>query len=94
MYCFTDWPNGGDSFDGSSKVKDITYTTVYTFEDCIEYCVKYNEDLTSDDTKCAAVTYNSNLTSVMEQGGDCFLKDVQGKSTPGSAESACAVLIA
>jgi hypothetical protein len=69
------------------------YTTVYTFEDCMDYCAAYNSDIDSGDTKCRAVTYNSNLTSIMEQGGDCFLKDIQGKNLPGSAESACAVLV-
>jgi hypothetical protein len=95
-YCFTDWPNGVDAADGSGPIKDLVRTTVYTFEDCMEECVKYNSNLPSSGTKCGAVTYNSNLTSIIEvgkQGGNCFLKNKKGIDRQGRAESACAALV-
>lgn len=96
QYCFTDWPNGVDAADGSGPIKDLRRYTVYTFEDCMEQCLKYNKNLPSSGTKCAAVTYNSNLTSIIEvgkQGGNCFLKNKKGEDRQGSAESACAALV-
>ncbi|KAL3956938.1 hypothetical protein ACCO45_009784 [Purpureocillium lilacinum] len=96
QYCFTDWPNGEDAADGSGKIRDIARTTVYTFEDCMGACVKYNSRAKSGgSTKCQGVTYNSNLTSIIEvgrQGGNCFLKDKKGRDVQGSAESACAAV--
>lgn len=92
-YCFTDWPQGRTAADGTGKVTDLKYTTVYTFEDCIQQCLDYNESKTK--TQCMAVTYNSNLTSIIavgRQGGNCFLKDKKAVNLQGSAESACAAL--
>ncbi|KAJ6445410.1 alpha-N-acetylglucosaminidase [Purpureocillium lavendulum] len=95
QYCFTDWPNGEDAADGSGKIRDIARTIVYTFEDCMGACVKFNSRVKSGDTRCQGVTYNSNLTSIIEtgrQGGNCFLKDKKGRDIQGSAESACAAI--
>ena len=93
MYCFTDWYNGDEAASGNGTVKDLAYTTLYTFEDCMEYCLSYNSAISDGDTECRAVTYNSNLTSIVNaQGGNCFLKDKQGVNQPGSAESASAVI--
>ncbi|KAJ0114743.1 hypothetical protein N8I77_009329 [Diaporthe amygdali] len=95
-FCFTDWPNREDAADGNGTISDITYTIVYTFEDCMDKCVTYNKDLTEGQTKCAAVTYNSNLTSIVavgQQGGNCFLKDKKGVNQQGSATSACAAIV-
>jgi hypothetical protein len=67
--------------------------TVYTFEDCMQQCLDYNDS--DPATKCTAVTYNSNLTSIIavgQQGGNCFLKDRKGVNIQGSAESACAAI--
>lgn len=70
---------------------DLTYTTVYTFEDCMQECLDYNDS--KPKTRCTAVTYNSNLTSIVGgQGGNCFLKDRKGVNMQGSAESACAAI--
>jgi hypothetical protein len=94
-YCFTDWPNGEESFDGKGNLTDLTYKTVYTFEACMQACLDYNNGLDSGDTRCTAVTYNSNLTSIIavgRQGGNCFLKDKRGINQQGSTESACAAL--
>lgn len=96
QYCFTDWPRGVEAADGSGPVKDLQRSTVYTFEDCMNECVTYNKNLPSSKTKCAAVTYNSNLTSIIEvgqQGGNCFLKDKKGLDLQAIAESACAALV-
>lgn len=94
-YCFTDWPNNDEAFDGKGNVTDLTRTIVYTFEACMQACLDYNADLGSSDTRCTAVTYNANLTSIVavgQQGGNCFLKDKRGINQQGSAESACAAL--
>lgn len=96
QYCYTDWPRGADTEDGKGKVEDLERTIVYTFEDCMRYCADYNDDLGSgdDDTKCRAVTYNSNLTSIVtNQDGNCFLKNKRGVYFQGSAESASAALV-
>jgi hypothetical protein len=96
-YCFTDWPNGGAAADGQSPVQDLDTVTVYTFEDCMQQCLDFNSGLSGNDTQCHAVTYNSNLTSILEvgqQGGDCFLKNKRGSSQgTGSLFSACAVVV-
>jgi hypothetical protein len=95
-YCFTDWPDGAAAADGQGKVQDLDAVTVYTFEDCIQNCLDYNQGLAANETQCRAVTYNSNLTSIIEvgqQGGDCFLKNKNGASHgTGSIFSACAVM--
>lgn len=94
-YCFTDWPNNDEAFDGKGNVTDLTRTIVYTFEACMQACLDFNADLGSSDTRCTAVTYNANLTSIVavgQQGGNCFLKDKRGINQQGSAESACAAL--
>ncbi|OIW34246.1 hypothetical protein CONLIGDRAFT_626306 [Coniochaeta ligniaria NRRL 30616] len=94
-YCFTDWPNKDESFDGKGNVTDLTRTTVYTFEACMQACLDYNGGLDTGETRCTAVTYNANLTSIIaigRQGGNCFLKDKRGINQQGSAESACAAL--
>lgn len=96
QYCFTDWPSGVAAADGSGPVKDLKRTTVYTFEDCMNACVTYNKNLPKTSTKCEAITYNSNLTSIIEegqQGGNCFLKNKKGQDLQGVAESACAALV-
>ena len=95
QFCFTDWPNGEVAADGTGKVKDLLALTLYTFEDCMDACLEYNEDLDDQDTSCSAVSYNSNLTSIVavgKQGGNCFLKNKRGKDHTGSAESACAAI--
>lgn len=94
-YCFTDWPNHEESFDGKGNVTDLTRTTVYTFESCMQACLDFNNNLDTGGTRCTAVTYNANLTSIIaigRQGGNCFLKDKRGINQQGSAESACAAL--
>lgn len=93
-YCFTDWPNREAAADGNGTIADISRTTVYTFEACMEACVAYNSE--DPVVQCAAVTYNSNLTSIVavgRQGGNCFLKDKKGVDRQGSAESACAAIV-
>ncbi|PKS07287.1 hypothetical protein jhhlp_005889 [Lomentospora prolificans] len=95
QYCFTDWPRNSEASDSKGTVSDVARTIVYTFEDCMEECIKYNEDLADGATKCMAVTYNSNLTSIVQigkQGGNCFLKNKKGVNLPGSAESASAAI--
>ncbi|KAM0277121.1 hypothetical protein ACHAQH_006065 [Verticillium albo-atrum] len=97
QYCFTDWPKGGDAADGSGEVLDVSRTITYTFEDCMEACLSYNKRTSSSQMKCGAVTYNSNLTSIIaegQQGGNCFFKNKKGVDHLGRAESACAVLVA
>lgn len=81
--------------DGDGKVRDIDATTVYTFEDCMEACLTYNDDLGGRGTKCEAVTYNANLTSIFggEKFGNCFLKDNAGKGSQATAEVASAILV-
>lgn len=94
-YCFTDWPNNSEAADGRGNVTDISRTTVYTFEACMEACVTYNKKVGDSGTQCRAITYNSNLTSIIEigrQGGNCFLKNKKGVDLQGSAESACAAI--
>jgi cytoskeletal protein RodZ len=95
-YCFSDWPNGAEAADGSSTVKDLDALTVYTFEDCMQECLDYNQGLSGNATQCKAITYNANLTSILEvgqQGGDCFLKNTNGATDgTGSVNSACAVI--
>lgn len=96
QFCFTDWPNGGAAADGRGDVEDLDRLTLYTFEDCMEACIEFNEDLDGDSgTECAAVSYNSNLTSIIavgKQGGNCFLKNKRGEDHTGTAESACAAI--
>lgn len=97
QFCFTDWPSGGAAADGRGEVEDLRRLTLYTFEDCMDACVSYNEDLEEEEdaTECLAVTYNSNLTSILavgKQGGNCFLKNKRGEDHTGSAESACAAI--
>ncbi|POR33693.1 Uncharacterized protein TPAR_06087 [Tolypocladium paradoxum] len=96
-YCFTDWPNGAEAADGRGNVTDISRTTVDAFEACMEACAKYNKKAGDSGTQCRAITYNANLTSIIEtgkQGGNCFLKDKKGVDLQGSAESACAAIVA
>jgi len=72
-------------------VTDVSHTTAYTFEECMEACLKYNNASAATDTKCQAVTYNANLTLSIEvraKGGNCFLKDRKGVDIQGSAEVA------
>lgn len=77
---------------GGRDIKDVDILTMYTFEDCMDACEKYNDDLVTG-RRCWAVTYNSNLTSVVEsQGGNCFLKDGKGINSQGSAEVASAAI--
>lgn len=95
-YCYTDWPNGEAGAGGDGTVSDILYTIVYTFEDCMNECVSYNSELEDGGTKCEAVTYNSNLTSIVaigKQGGNCFLKNRKGEDKQGSLTSACAAIV-
>lgn len=95
QFCFTDWPNGGSAHDGQGKVDDLRRLTKYTFEDCMDACISYNDDVGDDGTSCMAVAYNSNLTSIIavgKQGGNCFLKNKRGEDHTGSAESACAAI--
>lgn len=95
-FCFTDWPNKEPAADGNGTISDIYYTILYTFEDCMDECVTYNKGLTDGQTKCAAVTYNNNLTSIVavgQQGGNCFLKNKKGVNQQGSATSACAAIV-
>lgn len=95
-YCFTDWPNHDAAADGNGTIVDLSYTILYSFEDCMDECVRYNEGLTSGESKCAGVTYNSNLTSIVaigQQGGNCFLKNATGVSRQGSATSACGAIV-
>lgn len=87
-----------EASDGNGTITDIHYTTVYTFEACMEECISWNAevDTGNEATKCAAVTYNSNLTSIIaegQQGGDCFLKDRKGLDRQGTAESSCAAIV-
>ena len=94
QYCFTDWPISVWA-DSTGPAIDLGRRTVYTFEDCIEACVKYNGN--TAERKCGAVTYNSNLTSIIEVGqhsGNCLLMDKRGVNMQGSAESACAAMVA
>jgi hypothetical protein len=95
-YCFTDWPNHDTAADGNGTVSDLRYTILYSFEDCMDECVRYNAGLTSGESKCAGVTYNSNLTSIVaigQQGGNCFLKNATGVNRQGSATSACGAIV-
>jgi len=95
QFCFTDWPRGVEASDGNGTVQDVGRTIVYTFEDCMEECIKHNKDMGSNGVACMGVTYNSNLTSIVEvgkQGGNCFLKNKKGVNLPGSAESASAAV--
>jgi len=94
-YCFTDWPSGDDTADGTGKVRDLTRATVYTFEACMQECLDYGDNVVSGGTRCAAVTYNANLTRIIalgHQGGNCFLKNKKGVDEQGSTESACAAI--
>jgi hypothetical protein len=95
QYCFTDWPNDSPAADGRGNITDLSRAIVYTFEDCMQECLDYNERLAEGRTRCTAVTYNANLTSIVavgRQGGNCFLKDKRAVNEQGSAESACAAL--
>lgn len=93
-YCATDWPKGIEAFDGDGNVSDLFYDIVYTFEDCMDLCLDYNDALSDGDTLCNAVTYNSNLTrSVAGQGANCFLKDKRGVDFSATAETASGVRI-
>ncbi|KAK4250203.1 hypothetical protein C7999DRAFT_38716 [Corynascus novoguineensis] len=95
QFCFTDWPNNGEAEDGS-EVSDLRRLTLYTFEDCMEACVSFNNNIEADETPCKAVTYNSNLTSIIavgKQGGNCFLKDKKGVNVLAIAESASAYVV-
>lgn len=93
QYCYTDWPNNSNAADGRGNVTDLYRKIVYTFEDCMEECLKYNDE--NGELKCRAITYNANLTSIVDvgqQGGNCFLKNKKGLDYQGSAESACAAI--
>ncbi|KJZ74473.1 hypothetical protein HIM_06069 [Hirsutella minnesotensis 3608] len=95
QYCFTDWPNGSEAADGKGRVRDLRRATVYTFEACMDECVAYNRGVARGAPTCQAVTYNSNLTSIIEegrQGGNCFLKNKKAVNIQGSAESASAAI--
>lgn len=94
QHCFTDWPVGEETADGKGNVTDLSAVSAYTFEGCMEACLKYNED-NADDTQCQGITYNANLTSSIVVGkhdGNCFLKDKPGVDLPGPAEAACAAI--
>lgn len=90
-FCFTDWPKGVRSPNSAAKVVDLDAIIVYTFESCMDKCEEYNVDLTESQTKCWAVTYNSNLTgSVGGQGANCFLKDRRGTDVLAGGTTASA----
>lgn len=67
----------------------------------MEKCVAWNSQMSSDissgeASKCAAITYNSNLTNIIaeeKKGGNCFLKNVKGEWSQGTAESSCAAVV-
>ena len=85
-YCFTDWPGGEPAAGGDGTVDDLFLTTVYTFTACIEACVSYNKNASQGNQRCGAITYNANLTSsVNEQGGNCFIKNMKGVDVQSSA---------
>ncbi|KAI6358234.1 hypothetical protein MCOR25_007400 [Pyricularia grisea] len=91
-FCSVDWPQGVGAASGSGTVKDVDKALVYSFEDCMGECVKYNEKL--PDVRCVAVTYNSNLTDFFPTfGANCFLKDKKGQNYPGKDTSACAAML-
>lgn len=90
-FCFTDFPNGDNSYDGNGTVSDIGRTITYTFEDCMNACVTWNEG--NSGLQCAAVTYNANLTSaVAGTGGNCFFKNKRGVSITSEALVASAAV--
>lgn len=91
-HCFTDWPKGDSTPDGGI-VHDLKEVTVYTFEACMDACVSYNGKLSSGDTKCAAVTYNANLTlALTSHTGNCYLKDAMGVDVPAAVNAASAAI--
>ena len=97
QYCFTAWPRDEDAADGDGAVHDLNILIKYTFEACMDECVKINKKHQDKGPPlCQAVTYNSNLTSsveLSEEGGNCFLKTKKGVNRQGTAESACAALV-
>ncbi|PHH88575.1 hypothetical protein CDD83_7356 [Cordyceps sp. RAO-2017] len=95
QYCFTDWPAGSVAAYGRGTVADLGLRTSYTFESCIEECVKYNKELGGRINMCEGVSYIANLTSSIEVrklGGNCFLKDKKGIDSGGTPEAASAEL--
>lgn len=93
-YCFTDWPRGVAAANGRDTVVDLKTTITYTFEACMENCIKYNGSIGEDKTRCLAITYNSNLTSAVGgQSGNCFLKSAKGIEVQASDVSASAALV-
>ena len=89
VLCSVDWPRGIASPDGKGEVDDISRTTVYTLQDCIDACVEYERG------DCKAVTYEANLTASFGggQGGNCFLKNRAGKYFPGRDTTIAAAIV-
>lgn len=75
MLCSVDWPDGINTAKGDGQVSDISRTTTYTLQACIDACVGYRGGA------CHAVTYEANLTASFGggQGGNCFFKDGAGE---------------
>lgn len=97
-FCYVNWQEGSAAWnDDSKEVVNLDRKVVYSFEDCMAACVRYNKEEPVPDIKCWAVTYVSNLTDVIEvrgSEGNCFLKDRKGINLQGSAETASAARLA
>ncbi len=79
----------GDTVHGQPASSDQTLTNImtllaYSFEDCMDACVQYNEnrELIRSSTPCGAATYNASLTWTFLHTGsnaaNCFLRNARG----------------
>lgn len=95
--CFTDFPGGEPAAgDEDAKFKDVGTALAYTFEDCMDECVRHNNDLGDDEIKCRATSYIPDLSYALgEQGleGNCIFKDREGKGSSAKGEDVASAFI-
>jgi hypothetical protein len=86
--CYCDYVNGGAVWNSTTNSASKTETfsnigqfTVYSFEDCMGQCARWNDQLQpgGDTKQCVSVSYCANLTDVVGSlAGNCFLKPARG----------------
>ncbi|KAK5958753.1 hypothetical protein OHC33_000596 [Knufia fluminis] len=104
--CAVHYPEGRDAENGDGTVKNVgsEYLIAYTLEQCLGYCVEYNNqtsraasvDPDENGSGCLAVSYNANLTDALQvenYGRNCWLKDRVGTSKQAKGYTESAVLL-
>ncbi len=102
--CYTDYANGGPVWNSTTTSASTTENftnigqfTVYTFEDCMQQCAQWNDQIQqgSSTKQCVSVSYSANLTAtVASLAGNCFIKPARGAPTTSGSLWASAYIAA